>query len=182
MVFVSDFADQAVMLPLAGVVLATLASVGWWRGAGAWLVAVCGTFATIAVLKAGAITMQATFGSDYASSPSGHVASACVVYGGMAVLLLRGAVPGFVIAGIPIVLLGVIGYSRVSLGMHTPADVLIGGIVGVGGLASLAALMGPRPRLSLWSVTAAGGMTVLALHGLHMPAEEAIQFAARSWY
>ncbi len=181
MLFVSDFADQAVMLPLALVVLVGLGILGWWRGAFAWMAAVGGTFAVIVVLKAGFFSLAGTFGSDYALSPSGHVASACVVYGGLAVLLLRGSVPRVLLAAIPVAVVLVIGASRLALGVHTLPEVVIGAMVGAAGLVALAATMGERPAVAGWAVTALGGVTVLALHGLHLPAEQAIQFASRSW-
>ena len=40
MTFLTDFADQAVVLPLVLVLALVLAAQGWRRGAAAWLVAV----------------------------------------------------------------------------------------------------------------------------------------------
>ncbi len=181
MLFVSDFADQAVMLPLALVVLAALCLIGWWQGACAWVASVGGTFATIALLKAGFYSLAASFGSEYGMSPSGHVAAACVVYGGLAVLMLRHAIPRILVAAIPLSLVLIIGYSRLSLGMHTLPEVVVGAMIGAAGLAILAATMGERPRVATWTVPVLGGVTVFALHGLHLPAEQAIQLASRSW-
>ncbi len=181
MTFVSDFADQAVMLPLALVVLAVLGVMGWRRGLVAWSLAVGFTFGLILLLKAGFVMLTASFGSDYRFSPSGHVASGCVVYGGMAVLLLRNTVPRYLVAAVPAVAILVIGYSRVSLGMHTVPEVVAGALVGIAGVSILAATMGRRPIFAIWPVPAIGGMLVLALHGLHLPAEEAIHLASSNW-
>lgn len=51
MVFLTDFADQAVMLPLALAVAIALAVMGWRRGAMVWLGIVCGTFGLMLGLK-----------------------------------------------------------------------------------------------------------------------------------
>ena len=181
MTFVSDFADQAVMLPLAVVVLAVLIVSGWRRGAVAWSLAVGFTFGVTLVLKAGFVVLTSAFGSEFRISPSGHVASACVVYGGVALVLLRGVVPRTVVALFPAAVVMLIGYSRVVLGMHTIPEVIAGAAVGIAGVAILAATMGPRPAFAIWPVPAAGGVTVLLLHGLHLPAEEAIHLASYTW-
>jgi hypothetical protein len=47
----TDFADLAVLLPLATVVAATIAAMCWLRGALAWTVAVVGVLGTILVVK-----------------------------------------------------------------------------------------------------------------------------------
>lgn len=181
MAFVSDFADQAVMLPMSVAVLALLGVLGWWRGMGAWLVAVGGTFAIILVLKAGLFVLADNFGSDYQVSPSGHVAAACVVYGGLAVLLLRGLVPGALIAVVPVLAILVVGISRVALGAHTIAEVLEGAAVGAIGVITLASTAGARPRIVAWPLAAVGGCMAVALHGMHMPAEQAIRHASQVW-
>ena len=181
MLFVSDFADQAVMLPLAIVVGAALALMGWWRGLAAWLVAVGGTLAIMLVAKAGLVGLSAEYGSDYSISPSGHVASACVVYGGLALLLFRGRVPAVLLGLVPLVAAVVMGYSRVALMAHSVGEVVAGAIVGLVGFAVLAVAIGPRPRLTTWPMVLASGCTVLALHGLHLPAEEAIRMTSSGW-
>ena len=46
MTFLTDFADQAVLLPVAAGVAIMLLLLGWRRGALAWTVAVCGPSAS----------------------------------------------------------------------------------------------------------------------------------------
>ena len=181
MLFLTDFADQAMMSPLALVVLAGLCLLGWWRAAFAWSIAIGGTFAVMLLLKAGFMLLAAEFGSDYHISPSGHVASACAVYGGLAVLLLRGIAPALVIAAVPAGAALAIGYTRLMLGFHTVPEVLTGAGVGLAGVTVLALTIGARPRLAAWPLTVAGVFTVLLLHGSHVPAEEAIQSISMSW-
>ena len=181
MLFVSDFADQAVMLPLATVVLAALALMGWWRGLAAWLLAVGGTLTMMLVAKAGLVGLSEDYGSDYMISPSGHVASACVVYGGLAILLFRDRVSPFLLAVVPILAAVIVGYSRVALMAHSVGEVMAGAIIGCIGVAALALAAGPRPKLTTWPLVLTSGCTVLALHGMHLPAEEAIRMAASGW-
>ena len=105
------------------------------------------------------------------------MASACVVYGGLAVLLLRGAVPlpllGSIVAGIAVAM----GYSRIELHAHDVTEVIVGALVGLAGVAALGAMAGPRPRVVGWPVLGAAACTMLAFHGMHLPAEAAIRSA-----
>ena len=74
--FLTDFADQAVVLPLVLAVALVLALQGWRRGAAAWLVAIGATFAVILVLKLVFLGCTPLFGPADMRSPSGHVAAA----------------------------------------------------------------------------------------------------------
>ncbi len=177
MVFVTDFADQAVVLPLAAIVALVLGVVGWWRGLLAWVVAVAGTLGVMLALKLVALAVAEDFDWGPPASPSGHVASACVVYGGLAVLLLRGAVPLPLLASIPIGVAALMGYSRVELLAHDTAEVIVGSVVGMAGVMVLAAMAGPRPRVVGWPVVGAAACTMLVFHGMHLPAEAAIRSA-----
>ena len=177
MVFVTDFADQAVVLPLAAIVGLVLGVMGWWRGLIAWAVAVAGTLAIMLALKLLALFLAQEFDLGTPMSPSGHVASACVVYGGLAVLLLRGSLPTPVLACIPIGIAVLMGCSRIALQAHDPSEVVMGAVVGVAGVIVLARAAGPRPRVVGWPVLGAAACTMLAFHGLHLPAEAAIKSA-----
>ncbi len=175
MVFISNFADQAVLLPLAVVTALGLALVRWWRGLAAWSVCVGATFAAMLVLKVVGLKLALQSGSLEPISPSGHVAAGCMVYGGLAVLLLRGRVPGLLIAAVPALLVAVIGISRLRLGAHTPFEVAVGAVVGLLGVAALARWAGARPRRQVWPLLAALACLVMALHGAHLPAEQVIR-------
>ena len=176
----TDFADQAVILPLTVVVLICLALAGWWRACITWLSAVGGTLLLILLMKAGFDMLAMQFGSDYLISPSGHVAGATVVYGGLIVLLLRGTLPDVVVAALPLLVACGIGQTRVALMAHTPGEVLAGAIVGLIGTTGIVAFMGPRPQLPRLRLVAVASCTVLLLHGQHLGAEEAIRFASTS--
>ena len=67
-----------------------------------------------------------------------------------------------------------IGLSRLSLGVHTVPEVVLGGAVGVGGAAWLTWQGGlPPPGLRL-APLALGALAVVAVfHGLHLPIEQA---------
>jgi membrane-associated phospholipid phosphatase len=175
--FVTDFADQAVVLPLAAVVAVFLGVTAWWRALVVWVAVVGGTLATMLVLKVAAIGLMDDFGTLDPGSPSGHVAAACVVYGGLAVLMLGGVLPGVVVALIPAAIVAGIGYTRVELAAHSPLEVAIGAVVGCAGVTIMAATLGPRPRLPAWPMLAATACTALAFHGIHAPAEAAIRAA-----
>jgi membrane-associated phospholipid phosphatase len=181
MTFVSDFADQAVMLPLSAVVLLALVVIGWWRGAAAWLGAVGLTFLTVGLLKAAFVVMTAHFGSDYQISPSGHVAAAAVVYGGLVILLLQGVLPRVVLALLVAAVVVGMGVIRVDLGAHTPMEAAAGAVVGLAGLIAFALTAGPRPQLAALPLSLASGVTALVLHGWHLGAEQAIRSASLGW-
>ena len=177
---ITDFADQAVILPLTVVVLVCLALVGWWRACITWLCATGGTLLLILLMKAGFDVLAVMFGSDYLISPSGHVAGATVVYGGLLILLLRGTLPDALLAVLPVLIAWTIGYTRIGIMAHTPNEVLAGAAVGLIGTTSILALAGPRPELPRLRVVAAACCTVLLLHGQHLQAEETIRFASIS--
>lgn len=166
--FLTDFADQAVVLPLVVALAATLALQGWRRGALAWLVAAAGTLGLMLVLKLLAIAC----GPPLLRSPSGHTAAAGLVAGGLAVLLgLAWMRVGLAAAAGA----AAIGLTRVVLGMHSWAEAVAGGVVGVGGALLLAWLAGPRPvglRLRWAAVVLV--VVVSLLHGLRLPAEAEI--------
>ena len=62
MIFLTDFFDQAVVLPVVAAVAAVLALLGWWRGAIGWLLAVGVTFGAVLILKLGFLACGPVFG------------------------------------------------------------------------------------------------------------------------
>ncbi len=174
--FVTDFADQAVILPMMLAVAIGLLAQGWRRGAMAWTVAVTVTFAATLVLKMVFIACPASLGVGDVHTPSGHVAAATVVAGGLTLLLLRWRHAALLVAALAAV---VIGASRLALGMHTPLEVVIGAGVGLAGAWLLLALAGPPPavvdarRIAMIAVA-----VMVVFHGLHLPAEAHIRSTA----
>ena len=173
--FLTDFADQAVVLPLVLAVALVLALQGWRRGAAAWLVAIGATFAVILVLKLVFLGCTPLFGPADMRSPSGHVAAATVIGGGLAAIF--GAGPRFV----PLVALlaaGAIGLTRVGLHQHSWPEVVLGAATGLAGALALARLAGPAPALRLRPMLLTAVFVLALFHGRHMEAEVVIGQAA----
>jgi membrane-associated phospholipid phosphatase len=173
--YLTDFADQALILPLVLATAIALAAQGWRRGALVWLIVVAATFATMLVLKLTFLACSPLFGPMDVHSPSGHVAAATVVAGGLAAMLSsrRGSIlPAAVLAAI------VIGISRLVLGMHSLPEVVLGALIGLAGAAALLRFVGAPPRLRVAPLIAIIVMVTALFHGLHLPAEAAIRHTA----
>ena len=109
-------------------------------------------------------------------TPSGHVAAATVVVGGLAALLLRRPRPALFVA---IVAAVVIGISRLALGAHSMTEVAVGAGVGLAGALALIGLSGPPPEsLSARRIATVATLVALVFHGLHLPAEAHIRSTA----
>jgi membrane-associated phospholipid phosphatase len=174
--FLTDFADQAVILPIALAVGVALFAQGWRRGAGAWALVIIATFAAVLTLKLVFIDCSASLGTSNIRTPSGHVAAAAVVAGGLAALLLRRR---SVVLPLAALAAFVIGASRLSLGAHSPAEVMLGAAVGLAGALALPLLAGPAPKgLDARRVAVIAVAVVVIFHGMHLPAEAHIRSTA----
>ncbi len=187
--FVTDFADQAVILPLLAAVAAVLAVQRRWRLSGAWLVSVCGVLATTLMLKVALYAcgwLIPSLGHHQLAliSPSGHTASAAVEYGGLAALLSARSPPvrwgplgRAALAGLSTA--AVVGFTRIELGAHTVAEVIVAAAVGLLGTAAFVLLAGPAMvGKSALPAILAGGLVLGVFHGRHLPAEVLIQSRA----
>lgn len=177
MQFLTDFADQAVVLPLIATVALCLAALGWPRGALAWLAAVGVSFALVLLLKLAFVTCGPALGVPALRSPSGHTAAAAVIAGGLAALLRHRGGVVLLTAGLAAAL---IGTTRLVLGYHTPPEVLLGGTIGVAGALGFAALAGRAPALRVRWLFAAVLIVAVLLHGEHLDAEPRIRAMAVS--
>ena len=191
--FVTDFADQAVILPEVAVVFLILLAQRRWRVAGAWMLAVPGVLGTLLLLKiagyaCGWLLPALDLDRLALRSPSGHVASAAVVCSGIVVLqagrLRMGAISAALSAALAVA--GVIGTTRVLLGAHSVSEVIVA--AGIGGAGSMAfAWLSGRHLLekSGLPIAAAAAAVLVLFHGCHLPAETVIQSAAaetlRQW-
>src|ERR1700733_12793604 len=175
MVFLTNFADQAVMLPIAIAIAILLAMHGWRRGALVWLGVMFVTFGLMLVLKLVFIACWRLSDPIDLQSPSGHVAAATVVCGGLAALLTRRRT-----SILPIALLAavVIGVSRLVLGMHSLPEVVVGALVGLAGASALMTLAGPPPEFRPGRLIAVVVIVAALFHGMHLPAEAAIRHTA----
>ena len=173
--FLTDFADQAVMLPLILCMAAMLALLGWPRGGIAWVLATAGTFGLMLLLKLVFLGCGSVLAWTGISSPSGHAAAAALVAGGITTLF-TGSRPWVMAASI---LAGfVIGVTRVHLGVHSIEEVILGGTIGLCGAIALSVAAGPPPAPRLLPLALVVGVVVIATHGTRLPAESAIRHTA----
>ena len=180
--YLTDFADQAVLLPLATIVTVVFAAAGWWRGAVAWAIAIGATLGLVLLLKLVFLACGHLLPFDTVHSPSGHTAASGVTYGGLLAIMAR-LVTGRERWTLPcaISVAVVIALSRLALGVHTVAEVGIGGLVGVCGAILVTKLAGPPPpTLRLRTMAAAAVLVLVLFHGFRMPAEAAIRHLALS--
>ena len=180
--FLTDFADPAVMVPMVLVLAAVLWLSGWRRGAVAWCSVVPLTLLAVVIAK----LMVFHFGSPAwlpdLLSPSGHTASAALVYGGLMVILLPYMGPWRRVLLVAAPMTAIIGFTRLVLAMHTLDDVIVGAIMGLVGSISLARMAGHRPvHLSLWPAAGTVVAVVILFHGIRLPAEMWLHAAAREW-
>jgi membrane-associated phospholipid phosphatase len=173
--YLTDFADQAVILPLVLAVAIALAVQGWRRGAFVWLMVVGATFAATLTFKLMFLACSPLFGPLDVHSPSGHVAAATVVTGGLAVMFTRRRatiIPAALLAAF------VIGVSRLVLGVHSLPEVMVGSLIGLCGAAAFIRFAGRPPELNFVPLVGVIVLVAGLFHGLHLPAEAAIRHTA----
>ena len=176
MKFLTDFADQAVVLPLVFAVAAVLAWQGWRRGAFVWLVAIGATFSVMLMLKLVLLGCASVFGAVALQSPSGHVAAASVVIGGLLGLYGRGR---GTIVGVVFVVAVMVGLTRVGLHYHSWPEVVLGGCIGLTGALALARFVGAVPAIRARPLILTAVLVLALFHGRHLEAEIAIRQAAQ---
>jgi len=188
MTFLTDFADLAVVAPLAVAIAITLALAGWTRGALAWALVVPATLGAVLVAKLFFAACGSFIFLHGLRSPSGHTASAAAVYGGLLAMLLPHSRPGWqgrtMVALLIAAAFAVLtGGTRLALHLHSRSDVLAGAVIGVGGAVALVYLAGPRPaRLRLGVPLAAALAAMVLFHGAHLHAEDHIDRFARRFF
>lgn len=179
--YLTDFADQAVILPLVFAVAVALATQGWRRGAVVWLGVVSATFIAVLAAKVLFLSCMPVFGQWDIYSPSGHTAAATVVVGGLALLFTRrtsSILPASVAAAC------LIGLSRILLGAHSLPEVCIGAALGLIGATALMRFAGHPPRLRPAPLVGVIALVMVIFHGLHLQAEAAIRHTAyrAAWF
>lgn len=175
MTFFTDFADQAVMLPLIAAIAALLIQQRWRRGAIAWTSAIGATFAVMLLLKIGFPACAPVLGPIGLRSPSGHAAAAAVLTGGF-VAILGGT--SRIVAAVAVAASIGIGATRIGLGVHSWPEVVLGAMIGLAGALALTLGAGRPPHLKTWPLALTAAVVLLATHGRHLEAEAAIQRAA----
>ena len=179
---ITDAGDSGLLLPMALVASGALWLLHSRRLA--WLLArsVLAAGLAITALKILFLSCAAHWVPGLAS-PSGHACLSAVVYGCLATVLAAGRPrPMRWLIGLGAVLfVAVIAVSRLTLGVHTLVEVLVG--LAVGGVAqawfarSFARLAPLRIEGRLFGLALAG--TVLLAFGLRLPAESLLRHAAR---
>lgn len=175
MQYLTDFADQGVTLPVLALILLTFALLGWPRGALAWVCVLGTALGLVLLLKLGLRACGSEVPAWLPGNPSGHVASATAIYGGLAAIALgRGRA-----ALLPALLIAVVvAATRVGLGVHTVADVIAGALIGLAAALALGRLAGPRPAGRRWLAPLVALTVAAVLHGTHLDAEAAIRALA----
>ena len=175
---ISDFADQAVLTPIELAVCVALFLFGRTRDAIVWSCVVAGGVFVICVLKlwcerCGIPSHRVLY------SPSGHTFGGTLVYGGLLALFCR---QKWVVLTGSIFLAVLFGATRIALGVHTIAETVVGGLVGLLGVGVLYALLkrsSSPPSLRVKAVTL---MIVAALgfslHGYRLGVEGWLQRTA----
>jgi membrane-associated phospholipid phosphatase len=182
---ITDFADGAVVLPLAGAALLIFVSLRWWRGALAWIAAVGSTLALILLLKLRFFACDQVVPGELVRNPSGHTAAAAVVYGGLATMVVRsiwdmrrGLAPLAVAISTPIAV--VIGVSRLQLDKHSMLEVLVGSGIGIAGAASFALLAGsPKRDLRFGRLLLLSLLVIALFYGARMPVEAHLEIIGK---
>ncbi len=181
---VTDFGDQAVVLPLAVGIALVLALSGWRRGALAWTSAVGGTLALVLLLKVRFFACGHFLPGSSFGNPSGHTAATAAVYGGLTAMIVRAiwndrrwALICAIATGVCLAV--VIGATRLMLDLHSMGEVVVGGAIGVTGAVSFVILAGPPSHaVRIERVVGAGLLAVAALYGYRLSAEAAIKSIA----
>ncbi len=178
--FWTDFADGAVMFPLGVAIAVALVILRQRRAALAWSIAIGCVWATMLVFKLAGYMIEGLLPASPLSmidlvTPSGHVASATVVYGGLIGLLLwrPDTLVVRTLLATTVIAVGM-GVTRVMMGAHSIAEVLTGaavGIVGVYWMTAAGVQVERRARLPLVIVAA---FVMINRYGNHLGWEQTI--------
>lgn len=185
--FLTDFADQAVILPVFAVIMGLLALQRRWRVAAAWALAIAGVLGTVLVLKVVCYAcgwLLPAFGAGELAlqSPSGHVGSGAALYGAAAALLTGawcGRQARLIALSTAAIVAVVIGMTRLQLGAHSLSEVILAAGIGIAGAVGFAVLAGHQlEQRSGVPPLACALLVVVVMHGNHLPAEAVIQNTA----
>jgi membrane-associated phospholipid phosphatase len=131
--FVTDLADQTVILPLITAVLLLLIAVGELRAAAWWAAAMALSLGGTLIAKLVFIPCGHLLPALAVQSPSGHTAAAAAAYSGLMMLAAQATrAPGgrYVALGLGAVIVALVAVSRVMLHAHTVEETLVGAAIG----------------------------------------------------
>ena len=186
LVFLTDFADQGVVLPLIAAVAITLVLSGHRRLACGWIAATGGVLGAMLLLKVvcytcGLLIPALNLPQLGLVSPSGHVAAACIAYSGIVALMTAGqrhaACRFACLTAVGVA--AIVGTTRVELGDHSWGEVAIGAAVGIAGAVGFT-MFAARPggRVSSMALLSTILPVLLICHGMHFTIEHAIHSAS----
>jgi membrane-associated phospholipid phosphatase len=175
-VWITDFGDTAVLLPVTVVVLIVLSWRGARQAARVWLGAIVLCVFAVTVLKIVCRTCAPHLSAWSVNSPSGHTAFSVVVYGALTVMFALGAstpAKRVAIAGAGAGSIVAIAATRLLLGFHTISEVAIGAAAGAVALAWFGWRYRGAPAAGATLMPIAIGTLLAALlaHGHRLPAE-----------
>jgi membrane-associated phospholipid phosphatase len=180
-IFLSDFADQAVIIPLSLVMAVTLWLLGWRRGCYGWLLSVGTTLSCIVASKLFFYLIRSftDFGVNLLS-PSSHAAAGALVYGSLFALVLRGGRAGVRTAIVTSCCFAwFFGFTRIELGVHTRSEVAFGSLIGILGAIMFVKIAGKVPHtLNRIRLAAAAVLIILLVYGHTLKGEGPIRYAA----
>ncbi|MGI4802053.1 MAG: phosphatase PAP2 family protein [Janthinobacterium lividum] len=182
--FWTDFADGAVMFPLGIAIALALLILRQHRAALVWSLAIGCVWGTMLVFKLAGYMIEGLLPASPLSmidlvTPSGHVASATVVYGGLIGLLLwrPDTLVVRTLLATAVIAAGM-SVTRVMMGAHSISEVLTGAAVGIVGVYCLTAAgvqVERRARLPLVIVAA---LVMVTQYGTHLGWEQTIHHIA----
>jgi PAP2 superfamily len=174
----TDFGDSAVLAPAALLIAAWLAAGQAWRGALRWcLLFGLGLLLTVSSKIAFIGWGIGVRALDF-TGVSGHTMLATAIYGAGLWLAMPRSQPGLRAMGMVVGLLtgGLVGLSRLALGVHSPAEVVAGFVIGalvcLGFVASSRDVA--RPGIPPLILIAAWVMVIAGLYGDKAPSESLI--------
>ena len=181
-IFVTDFGDSAVTLPLSAMALVFLLTSGWRRAAFAFVLAIGCAGIAIGLLKLFLVSCGRPLVGASLTDPSGHVAMSAATFGSLALAVGRTVSVRqrrWLLAAAAL-LVGAIALSRILLHAHSPAEVAVGLAVGLLSTFVLRAVLGSDEAPPLRLVWLALGAVIVAgmMHGARWPIEEWIKAAA----
>ena len=182
--FLTDFADQAVILPLIVSVAAALWLSGWRRGTYVWFVGTAATLGVMVILKLIFKACGPEVFNGMIESPSGHTAAAGAVYGSI-FAFINSRMGGRTLSRVFVVLAVVVavGASRLLLRAHNLPEVCIGGAIGFVAAYVMLHLAGDPPHQRSVTLSCLPLLAFpLLLHGIHLQAERELSgIVAYTW-
>ena len=175
--FITNFGDEAVILPLIFVTTILFSVAGWIRGALVWFFGVSLTVGCIILVKMFGLLWAEWYGGYGRSfSLSGHVAAITVVYGSLLHIFIFSRFRSWLIAALPPIVIAVIlSYTRLYLMAHTLAEVVAGTSLGVIGAVVTERFTPESPDgLMRWCMPVIL-MVMFIFHGYVLEAEPALQ-------